>query len=69
MNITELRQSVDAEINAIASKIAKMVAETNETAKSALHKEVNADINALAFETKMMPHLISVWVQKAKVAR
>jgi len=68
MNIMELRQSIDAEINAIASKIAKMVATTNETAKNSLHKEVNADINALAFQTKMMPQLISMWVQKAKVA-
>lgn len=68
MNITELRQSIDADITAIASKIAKMVSETNADIKKALHKEVNADINALAFQTKMMPHLISMWVQKAKVS-
>ena len=68
MNMIELRKSVDADITAIASKVAKMVSETNADIKKALHTEVNADINALAFQTKMMPHLISMWVQKAKVA-
>lgn len=68
MNMIELRKSVETEVQAIAAKVRKMVAEENADIKEALHKEVNADIRTLSIQTQMMPQLISVWVQKAKVA-
>jgi hypothetical protein len=66
MQFTEEFQS---EINRIADQVIAMIRETNQAVKDEICSRVNKDMNELAFANKMVPQLVNVMVQKAKVQK